>query len=172
MFLHLKQGAHVYILDKSDLTLKIGQIKEDPVPQSRVPGYVIGQYNDTILNIKVTVGNDTLDFQKIPANLSIAHLGNVIICDNQDDADRAICTFAQECQQHVDNHDYYVKAVNACKEMRVKTNPAYAKDRERDSVIDNLKSEMGEIREEFRGAVSEIKNLIQLYAPKQSVANN
>lgn len=34
-----------------------------------------------------------------------------------------------------------------------------------------MKSEMAEIRGEFRGAISEIKNLLSLYLPKQPLGS-
>jgi hypothetical protein len=56
--------------------------------------------------------------------------------------------------------------------MLVQLNPAYAKDKERDTAIDGMKQEMAEIRSEFRGAISEIKNLLSLYAHSSNVGGH
>lgn len=171
MFSTLRQGAAVYILDKGENPqLKIGQVESVSAPQPKitVPNYAGMAFNNEMtVDIKVKVDNEALDFQKIPTNLSIAPLGNIVISDNRDDMLTAVDTFMHNSQQILDNIEYHKKVVQACDGMLVQLNPAYAKDKERDSAIEAMRNEMTEIRGEFRGAISEIKNLISLYVPKQ-----
>lgn len=171
MFSTLRQGAAIYILDKGENPqLKIGQVESVSVPQPKIniPNYTgMAFNNETTVDIKVKVDNELLDFQKIPTNMSIAPLGNVVISDNRDDMLTAVDTFMQNSRQILDNIDYHKKVVEACDGMLVQLNPVYAKDKERDSAIEGMKNEMAEIRGEFRGAISEIKNLLSLYMPEQ-----
>lgn len=170
MFSTLRQGASIYILDKGENPqLKIGQIESVSAPQPRVAYYT--QANDYTVDIRVRVDNETLDFQKVPTGLSSAPIGNIVLCDNRDDAISAVDAFMQNSQQILNNLDYHKKVVQACDDMLVKLNPAYAKDKERDGAIEELKGEIGEIRNEFRGAVSEIKSLFQMYAPSLSAGS-
>lgn len=167
MFSTLRQGAAIYILDKGENPqLKIGQVESVSAPQPKVtiPSYTGMAFNNEMtVDIKVKVDNETLDFQKIPTNLSIAPLGNITISDNRDDMLTAVDAFMQNSRQVLENIDYHKKVVEACDGMLVKLNPAYAKDKERDNAIEGMKNEMAEIRQEFRGAISEIKNLFQMY---------
>lgn len=176
MFTTLRPGAVIYIVDKGENPqLKIGQVENVTTPQPRlaVTGYAGGLYNnDMIMDIKVNANGETLDFQKVPANLSSATIGNVVVCDNREDAVVAVDNFMRNSQQILDNIDYHKKVVSACDEMLVQLNPAYAKDKERDTAIDGMKQEMAEIRGEFRGAISEIKNLLSLYAPSSNVGGH
>lgn len=176
MFSTLRQGAAVYILDKGENPqLKIGQVESVSIPQPRIsiPNYTgMAFSNETTIDIKVKVDNETLEFQKIPTNLSIASLGNLVIGDNRDDMLTAVDAFMQNSRQILDNIDYHKKVVEACDGMLIQLSPAYAKDKERDSAIEGMKSEMAEIRGEFRGAISEIKNLLSLYVPKQPGTNS
>lgn len=170
MFSTLRQGAAIYILDKGENPqLKIGQVESvtPPQPKIAIPNYTGMAFNEMTIDIKVKVDNETLDFQKIPTNISIAPLGNIVISDNRDDMLTAVDAFMQNSRQILENIDYHKKVVDACDNMLVKLNPAYAKDKERDTAIEGMKSEMAEIRGEFRGAISEIKNLLSLYLPKQ-----
>lgn len=172
MFTTLRQGAVVYIVDKGENPqLKIGQVESVTTPQPRlaVTGYTGLYNNDMIMDIKVNANGETLDFQKVPANLSSATIGNMVVCDNREDAIVAVDNFMRNSQQILDNIDYHKKVVSACDGMLVQLNPAYAKDKERDTAIDDMKQEMTEIRGEFRGAISEIKNLLSLYAPSSNV---
>lgn len=175
MFSTLRQGAAIYILDKGENPqLKIGQVESVSIPQPKIniPNYTGMAFNNEMtIDIKVKVDNETLDFQKIPTNLSVAPLGNLVISDNRDDMLTAVDAFMQNSRQILDNIDYHKKVVEACDGMLVQLNPAYAKDKERDSAIEGMKSEMAEIRGEFRGAISEIKNLLSLYMPKQPGIN-
>lgn len=169
MFSTLRQGAAIYILDKGENPqLKIGQVESISSQQPRVsvPNYANMFSNDMVVDIRVKVDNETLDFQKIPVGLSSAPIGNMVICDNRDDALSAVDTFMQNSKQILENIDYHKKVVEACDGMLVQLNPAYAKDKERDTAIESMKHEMAEIRGEFRGAISEIKSLLSLYAPK------
>lgn len=175
MFSTLRQGAAIYILDKGDNPqLKIGQVESVSAPQPKVtiPNYTgMAFNNETTIDIRVKVDNEMLDFQKIPTNLSVAPLGNIVISDNRDDMLTAVDGFMQNSRQILENIDYHKKVVEACDSMLVKLNPAYAKDKERDHAIDTLKAEIAEVRGEFRGAVSEIKNLLSLYMPKSQGGN-
>lgn len=175
MFSTLRQEAAIYILDKGENPqLKIGRVESISAPQPKItiPNYTGMAFNNEMtVDIKVKVDNETLDFQKIPTNLSVASLGNITISDNRDDMLTAVDAFMQNSRQILDNIDYHKKVVEACDEMLVKLNPAYAKDKERDSAIEGMKSEMAEIRGEFRGAISEIKNLLSLYLPKQPLGS-
>lgn len=170
MFSTLRQGAAIYIIDKGkNPQLKIGQVESVTAPQPRInlPNYTgMAFNNDMTVDIKVKADDETLDFQKIPISMSCVPIGDVVLCDNRDDALTTVDSFMRNSQNILDNIDYHKKVVEACDGMLVRLNPAYAKDKERDTAIDNMKKEMSEIKGEFRGAISEIKSLLSLYAPK------
>lgn len=169
MFSTLRQGSAIYILDKGENPqLKIGQVESISAPQPKIsiPNYTgMAFNNETIVDIRVKVDNETLDFQKIPTNLSTAPIGNIIISDNRDDMLTAVDAFMQNSRQILENIQYHKRVVEACDSMLVKLNPTYAKDKERDIAIEGMKTEMAEIKNEFRCAMSEIKNLFSLYLP-------
>lgn len=170
MFSTIRQGAAVYILDKGENPqLKIGQVESVSTPQPRIsiPNYTgVAFNNDMTVDIKVKADGEIFDFQKIPINLSSAPIGNIILCDNREDALSEVNSFMQNSRNILDNIEYHKKVVEACDGMLVKLNPEYAKDKERDVAIESMKGEMAEIKNEFRGAISEIKSLLSLYAPK------
>lgn len=166
MFSTLRQGASVYILNKGKNpgpSLKIGQVEYVSAPQSKISGMYATNVNDMVVDIKVKIDNDTIDFQKIPISLSSAPIGDIIICDNRDDMITEIRAFKQTCQNVISNYSYYEQGDKACDEMLAQLSPEIAKDQERDKAIDKLKGEISDIKEEFRGAVSEIKNLFTMY---------
>lgn len=175
MFSTLRQGAIVYILDKGDEPkLKVAQVESVTAPQPRlaIPSYAGTAYNnDMVIDIKVKADGEFYDFQKLPISLSSATIGNMVVCDNRDDAIVSVDNFMQNSKHILENIPYHKKVVEACDKILIELNPVYAKDKERDSAIENMKNEMTEIRGEFRGAISEIKNLLSLYAPNSNINN-
>ena len=172
MFSTLRQGASIYILDKGNKNkepkLSIGQVESVTAPQPRVSvgyPYSINNSNDTVIDIKVKVNDDILDFQKMPTNLSFATIGNVVISDNREDAINAVDNFYQNSKRILEDVSYHEQVVKACDEMMTMLNPAYAKDKERDTAIESLQKQVACVQDEFRGALSEIKNILSMYAP-------
>lgn len=172
MFSTLRQGSSVYILDKGNANrkpkLSIGQVESVSAPQPKLSNGnypYMGCCTDMVVDVKVKVGEDTMDFQKLPVNLSVADIGSVTICDNREETLTAVDNFFQSSKRALEDVPYHESVVESCDSMFVQLNPVYAKDKERDSSISALKSEMSEIKDEFRGALSEIKTLLAMYAP-------
>lgn len=88
MFQSIRQGQQFFILHKGENPrCDVGTVVSvsNPVPkyQNGYTAYPLPQ-NEMVVDVKVKVGDDTLDFQKLPANLSIADFsqvgGNVVVC--------------------------------------------------------------------------------------------
>ena len=76
MFQSIRQGQQFFILHKGENPrCDVGTVVSvsNPVPkyQNGYTAYPLPQ-NEMVVDVKVKVGDDTLDFQKLPANLSIA----------------------------------------------------------------------------------------------------
>lgn len=170
MFSNLRPNSTLYVLDKENLTFKKGQIESVVTSQLKLSNYPLNLQN-TPLDIKVRIDSGTLEFQNVPSTSTLASFGDIDICDNLDEMFANIKKFMQHCQQTIEKRDYYEKAAAFCDETLSDLNRDYAKNKERDNAITAMKSEMSEIRDEFRGAVSEIKSLISLYMPKNGNSN-
>ena len=92
MFQSIRQGQQFFILHKGENPrCDIGTVisVSNPVPkyQNGYASYPLPQ-NEMVVDVKVKVGDDTLDFQKLPANLSIADFsqvgGNVVVSESKD----------------------------------------------------------------------------------------
>ena len=80
MFQSLRQSNIFYILQKGENPeLKVGQVVSVSNPQPKygqyVPGQTYGQNMETVVDVSVKVGEETIDFKQLPANLSIANFG-------------------------------------------------------------------------------------------------
>lgn len=81
MFQSIRQGQQFFILHKGENPrCDVGTVVSvsNPVPkyQNGYTAYPLPQ-NEMVVDVKVKVGDDTLDFQKLPANLSIADFSQV-----------------------------------------------------------------------------------------------
>lgn len=175
MFSTLGPGATLYILDKGNKSkrpeLKIGVVESVSTPQPKSPlGY---PYNtgctspDTVVDIKAKVGEESLEFQRIPSNLSTATIGNVVVSDSRDEALTAVDNFYRNSKRMLDEKEYHEAVVSACDGMFAQLNPAYAKDKERDTAIESLRTEMASMQQNFQGMFSELKTLLSVYGPSR-----
>src|SRR5574344_829026 len=89
MFQGLRQGGMFYILDKcEDMKLKIGQVVSVSNPQTKAnqfgASYQYALPNELFVDVKVKVGEDTIDFKQLNANMNIANSGNLVVSDSRE----------------------------------------------------------------------------------------
>ena len=91
MFQSLRQSNLFYILQKGETpALKVGQVVSVSNPQPKygqyVPGQAFGQNMETVVDVTVKVGEETMEFKQLPANLSIANFGQngVVVSESRE----------------------------------------------------------------------------------------
>lgn len=89
MFSGIRQNNLFYILEKSDtLNLKVGQVVSVSNPQPKynqfptTPSFTTQP--EMVVDIKVKVGEEVMDFKQLNANHSLANSGNLIVSDNKE----------------------------------------------------------------------------------------
>ena len=87
MFQGLRQQSLFYILDKGeDLKLNIGQVVSVSNPQPRYNQFTTPQpfgQPEMVVDVKVKVGEDTVEFKQLGANQTIANSGSVVVSDSR-----------------------------------------------------------------------------------------
>ena len=162
MFQGLRQSSLFYILDKGGEkpTLRIGQVISVSNPQQKYPSYVPGQTPslETMVDVKVQVDSEQIDFQKLPATAQIANFGTdgVVVSDSKE----AMCAEVDAMMRHskgiVESVDYHKSVVDACEEMLTRINPQIAKEKQQEQDINNLKSEVSGMK----GTLSNIESML------------
>ena len=142
MFSALQQGSILYILEKGDTpTFKVGQ----------VTGITQPNYNNNFLmngstvNISVKSGDQIMDFKNVPSNLSVATYNNAIIAETKELMSIEVDNMLQNSKSIVNSIPYHNKVISTCEEILKDLNPRYAKEKERDDDINNLKAKIGGI---------------------------
>ena len=149
MFSGIRQGNLFYILEKGeDLNLKIGQVISVSNPQ---PKY--NQFNTTnafsqpemVVDVKVKVGEESLDFKQLNANMNIANSGSVVVSDSKEAMSAEVESLLRNSKQIIESVPYHERVVSSCDVMLRELNPAFAKEKEQEEKIGALEQRMGHI---------------------------
>lgn len=140
--------------------MKIGTVESVTQPRPKYstynPAVPFGANMETIVDIHVKVDNDTRDYIGVPSNASIHGYGNVVLSESRNDMVSEVNSTLQTSKQIIDSVDYHKKIIASCEDMLKQLDPDYAKQQERDSTIDSLKSEVGSLKND----VGKILNLL------------
>lgn len=150
MFSGIRQNSLFYILEKGEnLDLKIGQVVSVSNPQPRynqfgtTPTYTAQP--EMVVDIKVKVGEDILDFKQLGANLTIANSGNVVVSDSKEAMSSEVESLLRNSKQIIESIPYHEKVINVCDTMLRELNPQFAKEKEQEEKIGALEERMGNI---------------------------
>ena len=142
MFSALRQGSTIYILEKGENpTLKIGQVTSITQP-NYTNNFLM---NGATIDINVKVGNDSMNFRNVPSSNSITTYNNVIIAETKELMSNEVDNMLSNSQSIVDSVPYHNNVISACEGILRDLNPRFAKEKERDEDINNLKTKIGGI---------------------------
>lgn len=140
MFSALRQGSVLYILEKGEHpTLKIGQIVSISQPNNN---YLL---NNSTIDINVKTNEESMDFKNVPSSHSVTNYNNVIIAETKELMSNEVDSILQNSKNIINSVDYHTNLINSCEEILKELNPRFAKEKERDEDIINLKTKIGGI---------------------------
>lgn len=129
MFSALRQNSIVYILNKQDTpVLKKGIVVSVTAPKARTQGFYSNPLDMVVdINIKVNDTQETL--KNIPANLSIANDGNMVVSETREAMSSEVDSMLSMSKQVLDSVPYHNRVIKACDEMLKELNPQFAKEK-------------------------------------------
>lgn len=144
MFSALNQSSRVYILDKTDgIKFKIGEVVGTTIPQFATDGS-----NQMIMNLKVKVDGNIVDYNNVPSNNSTVtyNNGKLVIRETKQAIQSEVEATLQHASYVVEHIEDYKSQITACEEVLKEINPIYAKDKARDEEIAGLKDEVSSMK--------------------------
>ena len=142
MFSALRQGSVVYILDKGENpVLKVGQVVS--ITQPNYSNNFL--MNGSTIDINVKVNNQNMDFKNVPSSQSVANYNNAVITETKELMSNEVDNMLQSSRSIVDSVTYHNNIITSCESILKELNPRFAKEKERDEDINNLKDKMGGI---------------------------
>lgn len=142
MFSALRQGSVVYILEKGENpVLKVGQVVS--ITQPNYSNNFL--MNGSTIDINIKVNNQNMDFKNVPSSQSVANYNNAIITETKELMSNEVDNMLQSSRSIVDSVAYHNNIITSCESILKELNPRFAKEKERDEDINNLKDKMGGI---------------------------
>lgn len=151
MFQGLRTNSLFYVLDKGEnLSLRIGQVVSVSNPQTRYPSFNNGftpQPMETVVDVKVKLGDEEVDFKQLPANGQIANDKNLVVSDSKDAMSSEVDAMLRQSKAILESVDYHERVVKSCEGMLLQLNPQIAKDKEQSEKISKLEGKVSGVED-------------------------
>lgn len=149
MFQGLRTNSLFYVLDKGEKpSLRIGQVVSVSNPQTKYPTFNNGftpQPMETVVDVKVKLGDEEVDFKQLPANGQIANDKNLVVSDNKDAMSAEVDAMLRQSKAILESVDYNKRVVESCEGMLQQLNPQIAKEKEQTEKINKLEGKVSGI---------------------------
>lgn len=150
MFSGLRQGAPIYVLDKSkEPTVITGYVERisSPYPmyQNYNPSVSFGANLQTAVDITVKMGDERKEFVGVPSTSVIHAYGDYVLSESKDGMIQEVTSMLDSSKSIVANVEQHKSNITACENILKQLSPAYAKEQERDEAIDNITGRMSRI---------------------------
>ena len=156
MFSTLRQNRPIYVLDKKDSPVLKKGIIETVSPQRSRTGSFYGQPMDMIVDIRVNIDGTSQEFKNIPANLSIANDGNIVISETKEAMSTEVDSMLSISKQILESVDYHKDVIEKCEQILKDLNPQFAKDKFQEEKINSLESRIGGVE----NTLGDIKDML------------
>lgn len=160
MFSALRQNGTVYVLDKSNRpVLKIAKVVSVSSIQYK------NNFSQTV-DIVVNSDGETLNFNELPANLSIADFPktNIVVSESKDSMISEIENMIDTSNHILDSVDYHKGVLESCNDMLVRLNPKFAKEKEQEDKISALEEKVSNIE----NGISDMKSMMSQLLDKNT----
>lgn len=152
MFSGLRQSGIFYILEKGDeMNLKIGQVVSVSNPQPRYNQFgnsnAYGVQPEMVVDVKIKIGDETVEFKQLNANASIANSGNVVVSDSREAMSAEIEGMMRNSKHIIESVPYHEKVLLSCDTMLRDLNPNFKKEKEQEEKMSALEGEVTGIKE-------------------------
>jgi ribosome-associated translation inhibitor RaiA len=101
---------------------------------------------ETVVDVSVKVGDETMEFKQLPSNLSIANLGqNVVVSENKDAMNAEVEAMLRNSRGILESVSYHESVIASCDGILRELNPQLAKEKAQEEKIVGLEDQMGKL---------------------------
>ena len=170
MFQGLRQQSLFYILDKGeDLKLNIGQVVSVSNPQPRYNQFTTPQpfgQPEMVVDVKVKVGEDTVEFKQLGANQTIANSGSVVVSDSKEAMSGEVEGLLRTSRQILDSVPFHEKMLVSCDTILRELNPNFKKEKEQEEKMSMLEDEVIGIKDTLGEMMNMLSSALGHSKPK------
>ena len=111
-----------------------------------------------VVDVKVSINGESVDFQKLPADASIADFGSngIVVSESRDAIINEISGFKKASERVLADVERHQHIVAECDTMLTLLNPQLKREAEQAEEIENLKRGMSDLR----GDMNDIKGML------------
>ena len=166
MFQGLRTNSLFYVLDKGENpNLKIGQVVSVSNPQTKYPTFNNGftpHPMETVVDVKVKINDEEVDFKQLPANGQIANDKNLVVSDNKEAMSAEVDAMLRQSKAILESVDYHKSVVDSREGMLLQLNPQIAKEKEQAEKISKLEGKVSGME----GKLDRMMGLLEQVASK------
>ena len=133
------------------MNLKIGQVVSVSNPQPRYNQFgnsnAYGVQPEMVVDVKIKIGDETVEFKQLNANASIANSGNVVVSDSREAMSAEIEGMMRNSKHIIESVPYHEKVLVSCDTMLRDLNPNFKKEKEQEEKMSALEGEVTGIKE-------------------------
>ena len=156
----LRQGNLVHIIDKTKgVKYLVGEIISRTEPIADYNNH-IGIAPQTFFDLTVKADSETYEFKHISSSLVFANNGNVVVSETKENLIPIIESTLYNSKKAIEDETIksHKEAIISCEDILQKLNPAFAKEKERDSRIDSLETKFNGFEDKLDKILTLINN--------------
>lgn len=148
MFQNIRKGATLYVLNKQDATLEVGEVVNVTPPQPMYNTQYQGGFNPPrmCVDIEVTANGKVINLQKLSADATIDDKNGIIVAENRDAILNEIEVLSKSSQRIIESCEYHNEIVTKCHALIAELNPQLKREAEQAREINDLRQQLSDIK--------------------------
>ena len=167
MFQSIRPNSPIYILHKGeDPFVEIGAVISQPIVKTKNPATMLfGQPQDLVVDFSAKIGNQTVSFRELPAQLSLADTSSngesVTLSDSREAINMEMRNQRQKCVDNVESYDYNKQRIGKWDKAITDFNPELAEKQAQKEEISSLKNQVSEMSQNITELMEANRRLIE-----------
>lgn len=147
MFSNLSQNSILYVLDLNSTP----KVLSGPIERVSIPRPKYNTFNpnmEMIVDITATINGERREFKGVP-NSSIANFGDTafVLAENKESLNSYINAMLQNSRSVIESVEKHQRLIADYEDALAELNPAIKADKEKDKAIQNLQSQVAELKD-------------------------
>lgn len=167
MFQSVRPNSQIFIFHKGDTpSIEIGNVTNQPMPRPKyqLPA-TFGQPQELVVDLVVKIGDRTVNYNSLPAQLDIADSSsngeNIVISDSRDAMNAEILNLKQKSTDIVNSVDFHKGLIDEYEKVLAQLNPELAEKQEQKQELDTLRAQMAEMSRSISALMETNRQLIE-----------
>ena len=167
MFQSVRPNSQIFILHKGDTpSIELGNVTNQPMPRPKyqLPA-TFGQPQELVVDLVVKIGDRTVNYNSLPAQLDIADSSSngesIVISDSRDAMNAEILNLKQKSTDIVNSVEFHKGLIGEYEKVLAQLNPEFAEKQEQKQELDTLRAQMAEMSRSISALMETNKQLIE-----------